>query len=189
MFAEVLDLGIDLDVWPWVWLAIGVFFAVIELTVLAGSFVLLPFAISAFAASLLGFYDASIELQWFVFIFGGAALWIVLYRYAQRFAGKNEIAPGVGAERLIGLDGIVTTTIDPDDTDRKGRVSIDGETWGALSDGGVLREGAKVTVTDMAGTRVRVVARHDAGPPATEPPATGPPSAGSPSTEPPAEQA
>jgi len=157
MLAEVLDLGIDLDVWPWVWLVVGVFFSVIELTVLAGSFVLLPFAVSAFAASLLGFYDASIELQWFTFIFGGGILWILLYRYVQRFAGNNEIAPGVGAERLIGLDGIVTTTIDPDDTDRKGRVAIDGETWGALSDGGVLAEGLHVRVTDMAGTRVRVV--------------------------------
>jgi membrane protein implicated in regulation of membrane protease activity len=169
MLAEVLDLGIDLDVWPWVWLAVGVFFAVIELTVLAGSFVLLPFAISAFAASLLGFYDASIEVQWFVFIFGGGALWILFYRYAQRFAGNNEIAPGVGAERLIGLDGIVTTTIDPDDTDRRGRVAIDGETWGALSDAGVLAEGAHVTVTDMAGTRVRVVGRSDAEAAAAEP--------------------
>lgn len=164
MLAEVLDLGIDLDVWPWVWLTIGAFFAVIELTVLAGSFVLLPFAVSAFAASLFGFYGASIELQWFVFIFGGGALWIALYRYVQRFAGANEIAPGVGAERLIGLEGIVTTAIDPDDTDRKGRVSIDGEVWGALSDGGVLPEGAKVRVTDMAGTRVRVVDRAASDP-------------------------
>ena len=103
MLAEVLDLGIDLDVWPWVWLAVGVFFAVIELTVLAGSFVLLPFSISAFAASLLGFYNASIEVQWFVFIFGGGVLWILFYRYAQRFAGNNEIAPGVGSPVPGGL--------------------------------------------------------------------------------------
>ena len=169
MLAEVLDLGIDLNAWPWVWLVIGVFFAVIELTVLAGSFVLLPFSISAFAASLLGFYDASIEVQWFVFGFGGGALWILFYRYAQRFAGNNEIAPGVGAERLVGLAGIVTTTVDPDDTERRGRVAIDGETWGALSDGGVLPEGTHVTVTDMAGTRVRVVSGSD-----PESSATGP---------------
>jgi membrane protein implicated in regulation of membrane protease activity len=157
MLAEVLDLGIDLDVWPWVWLAVGAFFAIIELTVLAGSFVLLPFAVSAFAASLFGFYGASIELQWFVFIFGGGLLWIALYRYVQRFAGENEIAPGVGAERLIGLPGIVTIKIDPDDPNRRGRVTIDGEVWGALSETGVMPVGAKVRVTEMHGTRVRVV--------------------------------
>lgn len=158
MFAQVLDLGIDLDVWPWVWLVIAVFFALIELTVLAGSFVLLPFAVSAFAASLLGFYDVSIELQWLAFIGGGAVLWVALYRYAQRFAGKNEMAPGVGADRLVGLTGIVTTRVDPDDTDRKGRVTIDGEVWGALSNDCIIEPGTRVRVVQMHGTRVRVVA-------------------------------
>ncbi|MFT7327729.1 MAG: hypothetical protein ACI88S_002161, partial [Ilumatobacter sp.] len=36
MLSAVLDLGIDLNVWPWVWLFIGVTFVIIELTVLAG---------------------------------------------------------------------------------------------------------------------------------------------------------
>jgi membrane protein implicated in regulation of membrane protease activity len=169
MLAEVLDLGIDLNAWPWIWLVIAVFFAIIELTVLAGSFVLLPFSISAFAASLLGFYDVSIEIQWFVFIFGGGVIWIGLYRYAQRFAGQNEIAPGVGAERLIGLTGIVTTRIDPDDTDRLGRVAIDSEVWGALCDEHPIEQGTKVRVVEMHGTRVRVV---PAGASPAEPAAT-----------------
>lgn len=157
MLNGVLDLGIDLDVWPWVWLGIAVLFAIVEFTVLAGSFVLLPFAISAFLASLLGFYGVAVEIQWFVFLFGGALIWIVLYRRMQRFVGDNEIAPGVGAERLIGLTGIVTVEINPDDTDRHGRVSIDGEVWGALTDSeSPVPEGAKVKVTAMAGTRVRV---------------------------------
>lgn len=153
----VLDLGIDLDVWPWVWLSIAVLFAIIEFTVLAGSFVLLPFAVSAALASILGFYDVAVEIQWFVFIFGGALIWVLLYRRMQRFVGENEIAPGVGAERLIGLTGIVTHEIDPLDTHRSGRVNIDGEDWGALTDGETpVPEGAKVKVTAMAGTRVKV---------------------------------
>jgi len=158
MLAEVLDLGIDLDVWPWVWLFIAVFFAIIELTALAGSFVLLPFAASAFAASLLGFYNASIVVQWFAFVFGGAALWIVTYRYVRGFAEQHEPTPGVGAERLVGLTGIVTSRVDPDDSDRRGRVTIGGEIWGALSDEIVLEQGTKVRVVEMLGTRVRVVA-------------------------------
>jgi hypothetical protein len=71
----VLDLGIDLNVWPWVWLGVAVFFALIELTVLAGSFVLLPFAVSALGAALLGFYDVAIEIQWLVFLGGGPCIW------------------------------------------------------------------------------------------------------------------
>jgi membrane protein implicated in regulation of membrane protease activity len=153
----VLDLGIDLDVWPWVWLIVATFFAVIEFTVLAGSFVLLPFSISAFIASLLGFYDVSIEIQWFTFIFGGAAIWIIMYRRVQRFVGNNDVAPGVGADRLVGLVGIVTTPIDPDDTARHGRVSVEGEVWGALSKHDqTLPLGSKVRITEMQGTRVVV---------------------------------
>ena len=78
--AAVLDLGIDLDAWPWVWISVAVLFALIELTVLAGSFVLLPFAVSAFIAALAGFYDASVEVQWAIFFFGGAALWVAFWR-------------------------------------------------------------------------------------------------------------
>jgi len=172
----VLDLGIDLDFWPWVWLAIAVVFAVIELTVLAGSFVLLPFAVSAFAAALLGFYDVAIEVQWFVFVGGGALLWVGLYRYAKRFAGENEIAPGVGADRVVGLDGIVTTSIDPDDTLRRGRVTLHGEVWGATSHSGKpLTAGTHVRVVSVNGTRV-VVESTDAPTPPTGPPSS-PPSA------------
>jgi membrane protein implicated in regulation of membrane protease activity len=154
---KVLDLGIDLNVWPWVWLGIAVVFAIIELTVLAGSFVLLPFALSAFAASILGFYEVPIEVQWAVFAIGGAILWAALYRYAQRFVGDNEVAPGVGADRVVGLEGIVTSAIDPEDTDRRGRVTAHGEVWGAISASGVsLPVGTHVRIVEVSGTKVVV---------------------------------
>lgn len=179
----MLDLGIDLNVWPWVWLGIAVIFAIIELTVLAGSFVLLPFSISAFAASLLGFYNVPIEFQWLVFVGGGTVLWIFLYRYAKRWAGDNEMAPGVGADRVVGLSAIVTTLIDPDDTDRRGRVSVSGEVWGALSEhGGPLAKGSKVRVTSVNGTRV-VVEPLNFSAPTTTP--TSPPSQTPPTPTPP----
>ena len=173
MFSAVLDLGIDLNLWPWVWLAIGVTFAIIELTLLAGAFVLLPFAVSAFAAALLGFYDVAIELQWGVFIFGGALLWVLLYKRVMKFAGDNEMSPGVGADRLVGMSAIVIDTIDPNDTERKGRVKIESEEWSALTDGTVkIAKGTHVRVTEMHGTRVMVAPL--VAPPMTSPP-TGPP--------------
>jgi membrane protein implicated in regulation of membrane protease activity len=186
----VLDLGIDLNFWPWVWLGVAVFFALIELTVLAGSFVLLPFAISALAAALLGFYEVAIELQWLVFIGGGGILWVLLYRYAKNFAGDNELQPGVGADRLVGLTGIVTTAIDPDDTERRGRVNAHGEVWGALSKSGrPIAQGAHVRIVEVNGTRV-VVESTDAiveSPPSTPPmsPPTPPSPPSSPSSAPP----
>ena len=166
----MLDLGIDLNVWPWVWLGIAVFFAAIELTVLAGSFVLLPFAVSAFVAALLGFYEVAVEIQWLVFVVGGSILWIVMYRYAQRFAGANEVAPGVGADRIVGLDGIVTAAIHPDDTDRRGRVTVHGEVWGALSaTGAPLDAGTHVRVVGVSGTRAIVQSTEPESDPGTMP--------------------
>jgi membrane protein implicated in regulation of membrane protease activity len=153
----VLDLGIDLDLWPWIWLGIAVVFAIVELTVLAGTFVLLPFAVSAFLAAIIGFYDVAIEIQWAVFLGGGCIMWVLLYRYVKRFADQHDLPPGVGADRLIGLTGIVTATIDPDDTVRSGRVSVLGETWGALSaNEQPIAERAKVRVVRMDGTRIVV---------------------------------
>lgn len=157
----VLDLGIDLDVWPWVWLGVAVVFALVELTALAGSFVLLPFAVSAFAASLAGFYDAAVEVQWAIFFFGGAALWGVFWKYAKRFIDNNALPAGVGADRLVGMTAIVTNDVDPDDIDRRGRVKIVGEDWGAITEGGrTLPAGSKVVIRSMNGTRVVVEAEE-----------------------------
>lgn len=157
----MLDLGLDLDVWPWIWLVIAIGFALIELTVLGGSFVLLPFALSAFAASLLGFYDVSVEVQWLVFLVGGGVLFLVFYRWATKFLRDNVLPPGVGADRLVGMVGTVTVAISPDDLERRGRVSVTGEVWGAISDVPMeLPVGSKVRVVAMQGTRVKVEPVH-----------------------------
>lgn len=156
MFA-VLDLGLDLDVWPWIWLSVAVVFALVELVLVGGSFIILPWAASAFIAAILAFYDVSVEIQWAVFVFGGAILFAFLYRWAQRFMRENTMDPGVGADRLVGLTAIVTAPILPDDTDRRGRVTVDGEVWGAVTDGDyIIESGARVRVLAMKGTRVVV---------------------------------
>ncbi len=172
----MLDLGIDLNFWPWVWLGVAVFFALIELTLLAGSFVLLPFAVSALGAALLGFYDVAIEIQWLVFLGGGGLIWILLYRYLKKFAGDSDLEPGVGAERLIGLTGIVTSAIDPDDTDRRGRITAHGEVWGATSENGQpLAQGTHIQIVSVSGTKVAVQSTDTApAPPPTTPPTTPP---------------
>lgn len=162
----MLDLGVDLDVWPWVWLFIAVTFALLEVTLLGGSFILLPFSVSGFAAAILGFYDAPIEAQWGVFLLGGGVLWVGFYRWAKRFLSDNVLPPGVGADRLVGMVGVVTVPVLPDDIERRGRVSVDGEVWGALSGTEVqLGEGTKVRIESIQGTRVVVDKIETEGPP------------------------
>ena len=156
MLADALDLGIDLNAWPWIWLGTAVVFAIVELTLVGGSFIILPWALSAFIAAILAFYDVSIEVQWAVFVFGGAAMFAFLYRWAQRFMRENTMAPGVGANRLVGQTAIITTPVLPDDTHRAGRVSIDGEVWGVAESEHAFEVGSKVRVVAMKGTRVVV---------------------------------
>jgi len=185
--AAVLDLGIDLDVWPWVWLVVAAIFALVELTALAGTFVLLPFAASAFIASLAGFYDAPVEAQWAIFVIGGGIFWWLFWRYLKRFVNEHHMPEGVGADRLVGMTAIVTADIDPDDTERRGRVKVLGEEWGALSEGDrILPAGSKVRIAQMGGTRVVVeplVLPTPTEPPTSPPPASPRPSPPSPSTD------
>ena len=153
----MLDFGIDTDVWPWVWLVVAVVFALVELTLLGGSFVLLPFALSAFIASMLAFYDVAVEVQWAVFVLGGGIAFAGFYRWA-RLHLTDELPLGVGADRLVGMEATVVRAISPDDPERAGRVAVDGEVWGALSDVPVtMAVGTHVRVTAMRGTRVVVV--------------------------------
>ena len=160
----MLDLGIDLDVWPWIWLAAAVLFALVELIFVGGSFIILPWSVSAFVAAILAFYDVPIEVQWSVFVFGGGILFAILYRWAQGFMRDTPRSPGVGADRLVGLTGIVTAEISPDDTDRRGRVTVEGEVWGALAHGdGGIEVGRRVRVVEMRGTRVVVAPVNNVG--------------------------
>ncbi len=162
----MLDLGVGLDVWPWVWLFIAVTFIIIEVTILGGSFVLLPFGVSAFVAALLGFYDVAIEIQWAVFLVGGTLLWVGFYRWAKKFLRDHVLPPGVGAERLVGMTGTVTESVIPDDPERRGRITVVGEVWGAVAhDNQPLPAGTKIRVTSMQGARVIVERVVDQGGP------------------------
>ncbi len=139
------------------WLFLAVAFALIEITLLGGSFILLPFAASAFIASVLGFYDVAIEVQWAAFLLGGAVLWIGFYRWARSFLRDHVLPPGVGADRLVGLTGIVTVGVDSTDTARLGRISVEGEIWGVVPTGDApLHAGTRVRITSIQGTRVVV---------------------------------
>ena len=153
----MLDLGVDLNVWPWVWLFIAVSFTLLEVIVLGGSFVLLPFGFSAFVAALLGFYDVAIEVQWAVFVLGGAVLWLGFYRWARSFLKENVLPPGVGADRLVGMVGVITAPVASDDPERAGRIVVAGETWGAIAiDEKPLSSGTRARIASVQGTRLIV---------------------------------
>ena len=151
-----MDLGIDVNVWPWIWLVIAVVFALVELTLIAGSFIVLPFAVSALAASLLAFTDASVALQWLVFVVGGAVLFALLFRVANRFVADRDLPPGVGAERLVGMLATVREAIPESHSPDTGVVAVEGEVWRAVSEDSGFSAGVVVEITGVRGTRVVV---------------------------------
>ena len=71
----------------------------------------------------------------------------------------------------------VLRVVDPDDTERRGRISTHGEVWGALSESGrLLPVGTHVEIVSVTGTKVIVRSTEpveSAGPPSSPPP--GPP--------------
>lgn len=153
----MLDLGLGLNVWPWLWLVLAVVLVLLELTVLGGSFMVLPFGVSAFVAALLGFGDVAVSIQWIVFLVGGSVLFLLFWRYQTLVQRGNTLPPGVGAMRLVGLSGVVTRAIDPSESTARGRVTVEGESWNATTVGDdVIPEGARVRILEVEGTHVRV---------------------------------
>lgn len=150
-------LGLSLNIWPWAWLLVAVTLIVVELTVLSGSFIVLPFGVSALFSALLAFADVSTGIQWGVFLLGGAVLFLVFWRYQSLVQKGNVLPPGVGAVRLVGMTGVVTRRIDPHDSELSGKVVVEGDTWGAFTEKSiVLPEGVRVRIVDVEGTRVKV---------------------------------
>ena len=70
---------------------------------------------------------------------------------------ENVLPPGVGADRLVGMIGVITVAVPTYAAERAGRVSVAGETWGATaSDDVPVPVGTRVRIMSVQGTRVVV---------------------------------
>ena len=55
------------------------------------------------------------------------------------------------------MTGTVTVAVTPDDSERRGRISVEGETWGVITSHEMpLSTGTKVRVLSMQGARLVV---------------------------------
>lgn len=153
---RMLDLGLDPNLWPWIWLALGVGFTVIEFRLLGGRMRLLPFAITADLAALLAFGDVGIAWQCSVFAGGGLVLLAVTMRYQALVREGNRLPPGAGAVRLVGMEGVVTRALDSAAPDRPVQALVLGENWAVIEPADDLAVGATIVVTEVEGTRVRI---------------------------------
>lgn len=145
-----------MDVWFWVWAALAAVLIVGE--IFTAGFFLLPFGLGAAAAAVLALIGAPLGWQWGVFLALSAVLLLSLRRFADRIT--HEPPEKVGADRLIGKEGVVVETIESDDG--TGRVRIESEEWRAGSaESQTLAAGTHVVVERVSGTHLVVRPAHD----------------------------
>ena len=140
---------VDNEVWRWLWTIFAVVMGIGE--IFTAGFFLLPFAIGAGAAAILAWAGTGILAQWLVF-FGVS---VFALAYLRRFISRQDEGeqPRVGANRWIGLEGVVIDDIDS--VSGSGMVRVGTEEWRATAPQAVAA-GQKIVVTDVRGARLVV---------------------------------
>lgn len=142
------DVSMDeLEIWRWVWVAVTAVFAVGE--ILTAGFFLLPFAVGGAVAAILAWVGVGIGWQWGSFL----VVSVVSLFFMRRFTADAEPGPAIGANRYADALGTIIEPVDPDHA--TGSVRIGTELWRADADE-PLEAGARVRITSVSGTRMRV---------------------------------
>lgn len=140
----------ELNYW-WIWMIVAAIFVVGE--IFTAGFFLLWFGIGAAVAGILSLIGLGMIMQLTVFI----VLSVILFAVSRQFADRvsNEQPPGIGANRFIGMEGIVLQRID--NLGNTGRVRMAREEWRAESEGKEpIEEGQRVVVCRVNGTHLVV---------------------------------
>jgi membrane protein implicated in regulation of membrane protease activity len=139
-----------IKIW-WIWMALAALCVVGEM--FTAGFFLLWFGVGAAVAGLLAILGVSFPWQLAAFVVVSGILLGVSRRFADRFSKKQP--PGIGADRFIGLKGLVLEDID--NVENSGRVRLQKEEWRADSEGDeVIPVGARVEVVRLDGTHLVV---------------------------------
>ncbi len=140
---------VDNEVWRWLWTIFAVVMGIGE--IFTAGFFLLPFAIGAGAAAILAWAGAAVVAQWLVF-FGVS---VFALAYLRRFITRQDegAQPRIGANRWVGMEGVVIADIDP--INGEGMVKVEMQEWRATAPQPVPA-GQKIVVTDVSGARLVV---------------------------------
>ncbi|MEM9653188.1 MAG: NfeD family protein [Actinomycetota bacterium] len=142
-------------IWAAIWVAAAATFGIGEM-LLAGSFFLLPFAAGAVSAALVSLLGLHFLVSWATFLVVSVVAFIGMRPFANRLVDASPEIAGVGANRLMGADGVVMAPISATPGDA-GLVKVGSEEWRADTRPGVaLSAGSKVRVVEVQGTRLVV---------------------------------
>ncbi|MDR0842404.1 MAG: NfeD family protein [Acidobacteriota bacterium] len=141
-----------MDVETWVlWMALAAVFIVGEIFTVG--FFLCWFGVGAAVAGVLALLGAGEPIQLIAFIVVSFVLFVTGRRFANRVTVEQP--PGIGADRFIGMSGVVLEEINL--AANTGRIRVGQDPWRAESENGeVIPEGAAVKVLRIDGTRAIV---------------------------------
>jgi membrane protein implicated in regulation of membrane protease activity len=140
----------EIKIW-WIWMIIAAFFIVGE--IFTQGFFILWFGVGAAVAGILSLLGLGIGWQLAAFVVVSGVLFIVSRRFAERFSKKQP--PGIGADRFVGLEGIVLEEID--NAKNTGQVRVQKDEWRADSETSeIIPVGKRVKVTRLDGTHLVV---------------------------------
>jgi len=143
--------------YPWLWIAFALIFFAAEIFTVG--FVLFCFGIGAAAAAAVAFLGAGPAWQLAVFGFVSILAVFLSRPFANRISNPNT--QQVGIDRVLGRNGVVLETIDPNAG--TGVVRVRTETWSAIAtDGKPIQAGEHIVVMAVEGAHL-VVRRDDAG--------------------------
>jgi membrane protein implicated in regulation of membrane protease activity len=139
-----------IEIW-WIWMILAALFIVGE--IFTQGFFILWFGVGAAVAGILALLGLGIGWQLAAFVVVSGGLFIVSRRFAERFSKKQP--PGIGADRFIGLEGIVLEEID--NAKNTGQIRVQKDEWRADSaTGEIITKGKRVKVVRMDGTHLVV---------------------------------
>ncbi len=135
----------------WIWIGIALLCMIAQIFVAGQSFLIA--GIGALLAALMALGGVGLPWQLIAFVLIGGLGLLRTPRTASSAGAMQETVFGV--ERLVGKEGIVVVTIDPERL--TGSVLVDHETWPAYSDTGeLILDGSQVFILAVQEKRVRV---------------------------------
>ena len=140
----------EFQIW-WIWMALAALFIVGE--IFTQGFFLLWFGIGAAVAGVLAILGLGVGWQLGAFVVVSGVLFVVTRRLAEKISKKQP--PGIGADRFVGLEGVVLEEID--NVKNTGQVRVQKDEWWADSETGeIIPEGERIVVTRLDGTHMVV---------------------------------
>ena len=132
-----------------IWFILAALFIVGE--IFTAGFFILWFGVGAAAAGLCALLGLGPLWQWLVFVIASGVLVAVSRKFANRVT--KEQPPGIGADRFVGMVGMVLEDID--NVNNTGRVRMNKEEWRAESENdNVILKNTKVKVIKVEGTHL-----------------------------------